>query len=341
MKNKKQRPVLLKDTTRSVLFFLVINLLAVISPMGLVVAPVVIPVMLLYILAQHGINAFTLAALAGVMPYFVLGGTEVALAMISPMILMTAVLYGIKKYQLKWRSAFFSTVLAIFLGLAISSYLSIYVIEGSDLGEFSTRIAENVKEQLKINLGSTTYELPMSQQQTIDELTGSITPQFVQDVIPSLLISWSMVGGYLTLRLARKYLKIGQTQQTHIPWFALVGINPLLLAGFIIMAIAGSTFASERPRLASLLFNTGYGVATFLGIVGTLSLIWWSLSVKFHFKGKITKIFLMLITLFYMSGDWMILVAIVDSVLDFRNISGKSLWRWMTYQVTMRLPGGD
>lgn len=341
MENKKRRAPLLKDTTSIILFFLIINIAAVMSPMALMIAPVVIPVLLLYIRAQNGNNAFYLGALAGAAPYFVLGGPEIALAVIIPIAIMTAAIYGIGRFQLSWRLAFPLAALAVFTGILLNGYFSIYILQGSDLGKFSIAIADNIKNQLAGALTATGYEMPMSQQQAIDDLTKVIDPQFVQDLIPTLIISWSMIAAYAALRLARRFLKIGQTKQSHIPWFAMIGINPLLLAAFIVLSIAGSLLVPDQPRLGSLLFNTGYGVSTFLGTAGTLSLIWWSLSVKFRFRRKFTKVFLILITLFYMAGDWMILVAIADSVLDFRNISGKSLWRWLNYQVTQRLTKED
>lgn len=340
MEKKKRGPALLKDTTRSVLFFLIINIALVISPAGLMLAPIFIPVLLLYIRAQQGQNAFVLASLAGVMPYFVLGGTEHAVAALAPIVIVTAALYAIRRYQLSWPKALAIAVLAIFLGILLNGYFSIYIFQGSNLSELSSTIAENVKNQLQNALGATGYEVPMSQQQLIDDLTASITPSFVQDVIPTMVITYSLIGGYLVLRLARRFLKIGRTPKTNIPFFAMLGINPIFLALFIIMTILGASLADGQPRWSSLLYNTGYGVSMFLGIVGTLSLIWWTLSVKFPF-GKLSKIFLVLITLFYMVGDWMILVAILDSVFDFRNISGKSLWHWLSYSLKNKLKKED
>jgi|LFRM01.2.fsa_nt_gb hypothetical protein len=340
MEKKNRRPALLKDTTRSVLFFLIINIATVISPAGLMLAPIIVPVLLLYIRAQHGQNAFALASLVGVMPYFVFGGTVNALAALAPIFIMTGGLYAIKRYQLSWSKALTVAVLAIFLGILLNGYFSIYVVQGSNLSEFSLTIAENVKSQLQSALGATGYEVPMSQQQLIDELTASITPEFVQEVIPTMVISWSLMGGYLLLRLSRRFLKIGRTPKTNIPFFAMLGTNPLMLAFFIIMAILGASLSDGQPRWSSLLYNTGYGVSMFLGIVGTLSLIWWTLSVKFRF-GRLSKVLLVLITLFYMVGDWMILVAIVDSVFDFRNISGKSLWHWLTYTMKSKMKKED
>lgn len=340
MEKKNRRPALLKDATRSLLFFLIINIAAVISPAGLILAPIIVPVLLLYIRAQQGQNTFVLASLVGVMPYFVLGGTMNALAVLAPIFMMTGGLYAIKRFELSWSRALIVAVLAIFIGILLNGYFSIYVIQGSNLGEFSLTIAENVKSQLQSALGATGYEVPMSQQQLIDELTASITPEFVQDVIPTMVISWSLMSGYLLLRLARRFLKIGRTPKTNIPFFAMLGTHPLLLAFFIIIAILGGALSESQPRWSSLLYNTGYGVSMFLGIVTTLSLIWWTFSVKFRF-GRLSKVFLVLITLFYMIGDWMILVAIMDSVFDFRNRSGKSLWRWLSYTITNKMKKED
>lgn len=336
MNQQTGRPGWLADPNGSILFFFIINLILVLSPMAFSIAPIIVPVLLLWVLANSGRNAFIMAAGAGILPYLVLGGRSALVAVVIPMIVMTAVLFYIQKRQLAWRWSLAATAGVILAGLILNGWFAIYVLGGSDFTTFTSEIAAGIRTELASAMAVEGVELPLSQQQALEDIRRAITAQFVQDLIPALAISWALIAGYLTLRFARRYLQIGRSKASHVPWFAMLRMEPLLLFAFITMATAGFVISPQEPRLGSLLFNTGYGVTVFLGAVGTLSLMWWSLSMNFRMRRKLPKIIIILFALFYFVGDWMALTAIIDSIFDFRNTSGRSLWRWITYQIGKR-----
>lgn len=341
MKQSAGRAGWLRDPSASILFFFIINLVLVMSPMAVGIAPVILPGMLLMLWETVSRQTALMAAAAGLLPYIVLGGADLVVAVLVPVLLMMVILQWIRKRKLAWPWSLAATAMGILAGLAASGWFAIYIQGSSNVMVFTTDIASLVRDQLAATLNVEGVEIPLGQQQAIQDLITAITPQFVQDLIPTLAISWSFAGGYLALRFARRFLPIGRTKADHIPWFAFLRIEPLLLFAFITLATAGWLLVGTEPRLSSLLFNTGYGITSFLSAVGTLSLIWWSLSVNFGLRRRLPKIVLTVAALVYFSGDWMIVIAIVDSILDVRNTSGRSLWRWLLYRFTSQIPKGE
>ncbi|UUM11490.1 DUF2232 domain-containing protein [Proteiniclasticum sp. QWL-01] len=341
MNNQNRRPVWLRDPLSTFLFFLILNSVTVMSPLAFSIAPVILPVLLLHVLHQTGRSGFLAAALASALPYLVLGGISSGFALMVPVLIMLGAVYLIWQRQLSWRWSILAASLALLIGLLLNAFVSIYLISGSDILRVTSSVAENVRNELTNALAASGYEIPLAQQQLIEQLKASVTPELVQDLIPTLLICWSLIGGYLTLRFARRYLPSALPVRQSVPWFAMLRIHPVLLMGFISLAMGGYLMAASSPRWGSLLFNTGYGVTLFLGMTGSLTFIWWSLSVNFRMRRRFPKMLLTLLALFYLPGEWMILAAIIDSVLDFRNASGHSLWRWMTYQLTARAGKGE
>lgn len=334
MNDSIKRPGWSGDILNSILFFFILNVLTVISPFGLGLAPIILPAILLYILAAGGRKSFLLAGAAGVIPYIAAGSIAQAAAMVLPLVLMTAALYLIHRYQLGAGASIAAAFLGIFSGLLVNAYLSIYRIAGSTLEAFSAGIAQGVRTELLSALSNGTYEVPPSQAQAVRQLADTITPQFVQDLIPTLMFCWSVAAGYLALRFAGRLFRKGGQRLFQVPWFSMLRINPLLLLFFILLAMAGYVLSPTQPRLGSILFNTGYGVTAFLGAVGCLSLVFWSLAMNFHFRRLFPKVVFSALALFYFGGDWMTFAAILDSVLDFRNLSKKSPWRWIVFQLS-------
>lgn len=338
MKQSSGKADWLKEPSASILFFFIINLVLVMSPLAVGIAPVILPGMLLMLWETVSRQTALMAAAAGLLPYVVLGGTNLLVAVLVPVLLMMLILQWVRRRKLAWPWSLAATALGIFAGLLVSGWFAIYIQGGSDVMTFTAQIAATVRDQLAATMTVDGVEIPLGQQQAIQDLITAITPQFVQDLIPTLAISWAFVGGYLALRFARRFLPIGRTKVDHIPWFAFLRIEPLLLFAFISLATIGWLLVGSEPRLSSLLFNTGYGITSFLSAVGTLSLIWWSLSVNFGLRRRLPKVILTVAALVYFSGDWMIVIAIFDSILDVRNTSGRSLWRWLLYRVTSQIP---
>lgn len=334
MNNNSRRRTWLNDSSVVILLFLIVNILTISSPMTYVLAPVLLPVFLLSILAVSGQTTFLLAAGAGLIPYLLLGDGRSTVAMLLPVILMLVVQYLIIMYRPKATWALVATTAAAFAGIALNGYLSIYILQGSDFIQFSTQIAESIQTEFLAMLTTGTYELPPSQVDSIRQLSSSITPEFIQDLVPGILISWSMVSGYLSLRVAKRFLKLEHFKSVDTPSFGALRISPVLLVGFLILSGSGIYLTATDPRWGSLLFNTGYGVVTFLGAVGAMSLIWDFLTVYLKYKRNFPKLVFTLASLYFFSGSWMTILTIVDSVFDFRNLSNKSLWRWIRYKIS-------
>lgn len=341
MNNNSSRRGWRYDTSVAVIVFLLINIMTVSSPMAYLLAPVLLPVFLLVVLAVNGQTAFLITAGVGVIPYLVMGNGRSAVAMLLPVIFMLAVQYFIILYQPKPVWALTATTLAAFLGILLNGYLSIYVLQGSDFIGFTTQIAGTIRAEFLAMLTGGPYELPPSQAQSIQSLSDSITPEFVQDLIPGITISWSMISGYLSLRFARRFLNLEHFKSVSVPSFGSLRINPFLLVFFLALSGGGIYLTGNEQRLGSLLFNTGYGVVTFLGAVGAMSLIWSFLTNTLRYKHTLPKLIFTAASLYFFSGSWMTILTIIDSVVDFRNTSKKSLWSWVRYKITQATKEAD
>lgn len=341
MNNNSSRRGWRYDTSVTVLIFLLINILTVSSPLVYILAPVLLPVFLLVILAVNGQTAFLIATGVGLIPYLMLGDGRSAVAMLLPVILMLTVQYLIIMYQPKPAWALAATILSAFLGILLNGYLSIYVLQGSDFFQFSTQIADGIRAEFLAMLTGGPYELPPSQAQSIRALSDSITAQFVQDLVPGIVISWSMVSGYLSLRFASRFLNSEHFKSVSVPAFGELRITPVLLVFFLALSGSGLYLTGNDQRVGSLLFNTGFGVVTFLGAVGAMSLIWSFLTVYLKYKRSLPKLIFTAASLYFFSGSWMTILTIIDSVFDFRNISKKSLWSWIRYKVKQATKEAD
>lgn len=333
MNNNTRRQRWLSDASAAILIFLIINILMVSSPMTYLLAPILLPVFLLYILAGMGRTTLLIAAAAGILPYLVMGGGRAAVAMMLPVVLMAFVQYFIIILKPKKTWALTAVILAALLGIILNGFLSIYVLQGSDFFTFSSQISESIRSEFLAMLSGTAYELPLSQAQAIRQLSESITPEFVQDLVPGIVISWSMISGYLSLRLAGRFLNFEQFQSVSVPTFGEIRISPVLLVFFMALSGGGVYFSGTDARLGSLAYNTGFGVVTFLGAVGAMSLFWQFLTVQLKYRRSFPKLVLTLATLYFFSGSWMTILTILDSILDFRNITGKSLWNWVRFKI--------
>ena len=333
MNNNSRRRSWLNDSSVVILIFLVINILTISSPLTYILAPVLLPVFLLSVFAVSGQTTFVLAAGIGLIPYLLLGDGRSTVAMLFPVILMLVVQYLIIMYRPKPAWALAITTLAAFVGIVINGYLSIYILQASDFVQFSTQIADSIRTEFLAMLTNGTYELPPSQAESIRQLSNSITPEFIQDLVPGIVISWSMVSGYLSLRFAKRFLKQEHFKGVETPTFGELRISPFLLVFFLVLSGSGIYLTANDQRLGSLLFNTGYGVVTFLGAVGAMSLVWSFLTVYLKYKRNFTKLVFTLSSLYFFSGSWMTILTIIDSVFDFRNLSNKSLWHWIRYKI--------
>lgn len=341
MKNNTGKRSWPSESIVAVFVFLIINVLTISSPATFVLAPVLLPVFLLYVLAANGLNIFLITAGVGLIPYVLLRDGRATVAMLIPIILMAVVQYLIILYRPKAPWAMLATTLAALLGIVINGYISIYVLQGSDFWAFSTQIAQSIQNELLATLSNGTYEVPPSQADSIRQLSSTITTEFIQDLIPGIVISWSMVSGYLSLRFAKRFLNFEHFKAVDLPTFGKLRINPFLLALFLAMSGSGIFLTPNNQRLSSLLFNTGFGVITFLGAIGAMSLIWDYLTVNLHYKRSFPKLVFTLASLYFFSGSWMTLLTIIDSVFDFRNTSGSSLWHWIRFKITQMTKEAD
>lgn len=334
MNNETRNPVWLKETVSAMLVILIGSIIMLMSPATILLAPVLMPVFLLFVLAAQGWKAFLMTLGAGLLPFIVIGMGLSSVVLLLPGLLITAALYLTLKYKPDFPIAFGAVSLAALLGMILTGYISVYVLSGSDIMAFTGETAETMRSTILGVIEGRGYELPPSQVLLIREVADSITPQFIQDLLPGTAIASSFLTGYLVLRLARRFLKrFEKFPEIKVPYIGRIRISPFLLLAFLGMAGVGMLLAERDQRLGSLLFSTGSMVISFLGAVGAMSLIWNFTEQNLRMRHPFNKGLITLTTVYLFSGSWMIALTIADSILDLRNTTGRSPYRWLRYKL--------
>ncbi len=334
MSKETRNPVWLKETLSAMLVMLIGSTIMLMSPATILIAPAVMPVFLLFVLAAQGPRGFFLTLAAGILPFLVLGLGWSSVILMFPGLLVTAALYLALKFKPDFRWVFGAVSLAALFGMVLTIYLSVYVLGGSDIMAFTAETARAMQATLLDLTEGRGYELPPSQIALIREAAGSITAEFIQDLLPGSAIVLSFLQGYLVLRLARRFLKRFQEYPpVSVPFIGRIRISPFLLLAFLGLGALGLLLEQSDPRLASLLFNTGSMVVSFLGAVGAMSLIWNFTEENLRMRHPFNKGLITLTAVWFFSGSWMIALTIADSILDLRNTTGKSPYRWLRYKL--------
>lgn len=334
MNNETRNPVWLKETLSAMLVSFIASIIMLMSPAAILIAPVVMPVFLLFVVTAQGWQALLMTLAAGLSPFIIFDLGVSSAALLLPGLLVTGALYLAMKLKPRFSFAFGAVSLVGFLGMVLTMYLSLYVLGGSDIMTFSGDIAEVMRSTILSTIEDIGYELPASQIQLIKDAADAITPQYILDLLPGTAMIICFFESYLVLRLSQRFLKrFEQLPKIAVPLIGRVRINPFLLLAFLGLAGLGMTLANSQERLASLFFSTGSMVIAFLGTVGAMSLIWNATEVNLKMRHPFNKGLITLTTVYFFSGSWMIALTIADSVLDFRNITDKSLYHWLRYKL--------
>lgn len=324
----------MKETLSAMLVIVIAGSLMLIIPSTILIAPVLISVFLLFVLGAQGWQGFLMTLAAGLIPFIVLGVGFNGLTMVLPILPITVALYWIVRSGRGFPTALGALSLASILGISLTLYFTIYIISGSDLVWFTGEMAKTMQQGILAIGEGRGYELPPSQLQLIKEAADSITPGFIQDLLPGTGIALGLTQGYLVLRFARRYLKkFTEFKEIQVPLISRIRISPFLLLLFLVMAGFGMIIGENDQRIASILFSTGSIMVSFLGAVGAMSLIWNFAEAGIRMRHPFNRALFTLVTLYFFSGTWMIVLTIADSILDFRNTSGTSIYRWLRYKL--------
>ncbi|MFB0918204.1 MAG: DUF2232 domain-containing protein [Clostridiaceae bacterium] len=315
------------------ILFLLVNIGIIFSQGFYIFAALICPVYLAYVYTRFGWNAALLTGIAGLLPYALLGGPENLLMATVTFIIMTLGHILILKLDVSPAKALMILGGAAALSIIANTGIFIYIIEKTDLVSFFNGVAKTGQNIILSMIEQSKTTLPESQKLAFKEVSDSITPRFIIDQSPAVVIQYGITIGYLGLRLAKRFLKSARINPAEVPYFSEIKINPLLLFfGFIFM-LGGMYLDSSNIRSGSILFHTGYGLVNYLGIAGGSSLIWWFMTARLKIRNRLFKVLGILSLMFFTGINPFILLAIIDSVLDFRNLSGKSLYNYIKWMI--------
>lgn len=314
------------------LLFLLLNVLIIYSQGFILTAALICPIYLLFIYSRHGTVAFFSTAAAGLLPYAVLGGADNLLAAAVTFLIMTFGHLLVIKLKASPAKALLIMAAAGTASMVFNLGILIYIVEKTDFMGFFAGIASESSKMVLNVLEQSEVTLPESQKLLFKEIAAALTPTMIADQVAPMVIQYGAIIGYLGLRLSWRAIADGRLKPVKVPYFSELKINTLVLFPTFVLILAGVYFEGSSLRAGSLLYNTGYSLLTFLGVIGGLSMVWWFLSARMRVTNRLARVLGAAAAMFLLGTDTMILMTVVDSVMDFRNLSGSSLWAYLIWK---------
>lgn len=298
---------------------------------------IIMPLYLLKVWGMTGTGKLLLVYGAGMIPYFTGGLTE-GISVAVPVLLTALALILISGKKIRFPYAIAIMSLAIILSVILNMMIMV-ISKGTDVfGMFKeiTEVSKKVTQDIMTNSGVT---LPESQKNAIKETLDSMTPEVLFDRTFSFVIQYGILAAYIVLRRSGKMLsKDRTTTGISTPETGSIKINPILMAIVFASALAGTAMKSQAPFFRTMSV-AGYGMVDFLSLAGAGSIVLWFLNNRTQIKGSLLKTLIMAAVLMVTGSDMRIIVTMLDSVLDFRNLTGKSIWKYLMWKLFLK--GGD
>lgn len=318
------------------ILFLLVNIGIIFSQGFYIFAALICPVYLAFVYTRFGWNAALFTGIAGLIPYALIGGPENLLMASVTFIIMTLGHLLILKLDATPGKALVVLSGAAALSILANTGVFIYFIEKTDLVSFFNGVAKTGQNIILSMIEQSKATLPESQRLAFNEISESITPRFIIDQSPAVVLQYAMTIGYIGLRLAKRFIGSSRIKTADVPYFSEIKINPLLLFFGFVSMLGGMYLDSMDVRAGSIFFHTGYGLVNFLGIAGCSSLVWWFMTTRLKIKNRLFKVLGILSLMFFTGVSPFIMMAIIDSVMDFRNLSGKSLYNYIKWIINSR-----
>lgn len=305
---------------------LLLNFIAVLSPLGMLLAPLFLSVFLITGMVRFGWSKAALVALIGLVPYVILKSPLQGIQVMIPTLFLWLAHGLVRKFRLKPRFNFILVMGALAVSTVLMGVIVIYGFGGMNLSQFVEQIAVTVRESLQGTI-ATTEGLPPSTLAEFNDIIAMITPQLILSGLAPMLLTWSLIGGYVSMRLAKRHLR---GDYGKVPYFSEIHLDPVL-----ILALTALTFLGIRLGGTNglLLREAGYQLLALLAFINTLSLGLWVLNQLMPKRGSFFKILMLLLISWIIPSWFKLLIAGADSVLDFRNLTGRSLFAWLRYKL--------
>lgn len=320
----------------ALLIYLLIAIFSQYLTIGALLAPIFLPTLLLIGYYTFGPLPFLILYAAPVILSFFLPGNGLFFILMIPISFLVLALEKVRRYKQEGNRAIFWTSLASFWGILASVVVHIYIVAKTNLQGFIQSVVQLSKSQMfnedQVALWGPEY------QEILKEMSESISVPLVTSTLIVVLVFFSLLLGYLNLRVAKDRLP---GFASHVPDFSKLRFPPAIFLPLALLALLGNYLRLQGHTLGEPLFISGITLMSFFGVIGGLSLLDYYLRKTLGPQRKFFRRLLLILTFLILNADILLGIAIIDAIFDFRNLSGKSLAKWLSWKIKNSLGGED
>lgn len=317
------------------LLFFIVNLAAAMSPFAYLAALAILPAYAGLLIRWKMPIPFVGLCAALVAPYLLLSGLK-GLWMILPCLMIGAGISLMGRRSLPFQQGMFLVAGLALLGLSVTYFANLFVQGHSGLGALAQSLAAQTKDQIHLLIQQAPYELPQIQKEALQAAAERITSDYLLSLMPGTLASFALFGSYGSLYTAQRLFKKYNVPLSRIPGPSQVLLPAPLVFALLFLSSLGRYTMAAGMVWGQAFYRSGYMVLLLLSIFSAVGLTWDLISRRIPMKSILGRLFLTAILLTFLGWDGIVVLTIMDSVLDLRNLSGKSLWTWLLYRVTHR-----
>lgn len=310
----------------TMIVYILVNLLIAYNPDQYLLPMLVTPIFLMGIHKKYSIMHLVLIIIGGMIPFLALGIPEMIPIITVPFLLLFLALAVI--VRMKGSSSFTNMAIAstaVGAGLILREYFLIYVVGGSDIWKFAAVTAATVKESMYSYVAQSAQSLNAAQMITFDTILKAITEEKVLSMIPSYITVASVVVAYMSLRFLKGYLRMSPDGFPEVSFISEIKANPVILTLLLILSAIGSILHTRNIPQSIYLTGFSEGVLTFIGMTVVFASVLHLLVTRFGVRSSISKMIFTLPSLVLFGLNGMILFAILDSIMDFRELTAYGL----------------
>ena len=267
--------------------------------------------------------SFLLITYFGLLQYFSGNSVSIAFTIIPVALIILAIYLTTIKYQMSYRAIFWT--ITIILTLSSSFYFLYYMKANSfTLADLSGKIKRWYLDNL--DLQGYSLSLDKSQLNSIINQVNAIDKNSVLNLVISMISFTSIMGSYVGMYLYRKF-KLDKNEV--IPETTNFRVSAITSVILVVIMLLSKLLENRVGIISNITFTFSKTTFSVLSLLVMYSLITYFFKNKF----KARRYFISTVIIIFIAASISEVIMILDAVLDFRNLSGKSIFGYIRFKM--------